>query len=185
MPSEPRELQGHIQEGMILISWKPPAQPNGNITTYLIMYQILSSAQAINQWKIKSVNGKCSTSGKSSQSMVSVQPVENQVHQKKVINQWKIKSVKGKCSTSGKSSPSTVSIQPVGNQLSRSTVNVQPVKIKSVHGKVNGRIRDVFRVINKRCVMLKKNVMKKMYPDISQSIKKVLKHATKQCVSFN
>ena len=58
MPSEPRELQGHIHEGMILISWKPPAQPNGNITTYLIMYQILSSAQALNQWKIKSVNGK-------------------------------------------------------------------------------------------------------------------------------
>ena len=25
---------------------------------------------------------------------------------------------------------------------------------------------------------------KKMYPDISQSIKKVLKHITKQCVSF-
>ena len=93
MPSEPRELQGHIHEGMILISWKPPAQPNGNITTYLIMYQILSSAQALNQWKIKSVNGKCSTSGKSSRLMVSVQPVENQ------------------------SSWSMVSVQPVENQI--------------------------------------------------------------------
>ena len=59
-------------------------------------------------------------------------------------------------------------------------------KIKSVNGKVNGRVKDVFRVIDKRCLMLKKkNEMKKMYPDISQSIKKVLKHATKQCVSLN
>lgn len=57
VPSEPRELQGQILEGGIFITWKPPAEPNGNITTYLVMYQILTSTQNLNHWEIKSVNG--------------------------------------------------------------------------------------------------------------------------------
>ncbi|XP_061170773.1 protogenin B-like [Saccostrea echinata] len=57
VPSQPRELQGQVKERRILITWKPPAQPNGNITTYLVMYQILTSQDMSSPWEIKSVNG--------------------------------------------------------------------------------------------------------------------------------
>ncbi|XP_062599524.1 protogenin B-like [Saccostrea cucullata] len=57
VPSEPRELQGQVKESRILITWKPPAQPNGNITTYLVMYQILTAHDMSSPWEIKSVNG--------------------------------------------------------------------------------------------------------------------------------
>ncbi|KAK3094895.1 hypothetical protein FSP39_007610 [Pinctada imbricata] len=57
LPSEPREVKAILTDNGIEINWKPPAQPNGNITTYILEYQIIVTPQNPHQWKILRVNG--------------------------------------------------------------------------------------------------------------------------------
>lgn len=47
-----------MKNGNIIVTWKPPALPNGQITTYIILYQLWSEAEPRGEWKIIKINGK-------------------------------------------------------------------------------------------------------------------------------
>ena len=57
VPSPPVNMSALMKNGNIIVTWKPPALPNGNITTYVILYQLKADEEPQGDWRTVTING--------------------------------------------------------------------------------------------------------------------------------
>ncbi|XP_063438172.1 protogenin-like [Mytilus trossulus] len=57
VPSPPVNMSALMKNGNIVVTWKPPVIPNGQITTYVIKYQLGSDEEPQGDWYTIKVNG--------------------------------------------------------------------------------------------------------------------------------
>ncbi|RWS10328.1 protogenin-like protein [Dinothrombium tinctorium] len=58
VPTEPRDLSGVIiDSNTVRLTWEPPAQANGQITGYQILYTTIKHEKEFDKWNLKEENG--------------------------------------------------------------------------------------------------------------------------------